>query len=68
MDATAIALAIAALQALPTLMAVSVEVAGFISSTVTSLQAMQAEGRDPTQAEWDALNTQISVLRSQLDS
>jgi hypothetical protein len=64
----ALALAIALLQALPTLITATEEVSSLITTTVSQLQAMQAEGRDPTAAEWDALNAQTAALRKQLDS
>lgn len=64
----ALALAIQALEVLPTLISASAEALGFIDSTTTALKAMQAEHRDPTDAEWAALNTQIATLRAQVDA
>lgn len=34
----------------------------------TSLAAMLAEGRDPTQAEWDAMNAQIASALATLNA
>lgn len=52
----AAAFAIAVLQALPYLLQAGAEVGALVNSAVASLKAMQAEGRDPTAAEWAALN------------
>ena len=64
---TALALAIQALEVLPTLISASAEALGFINSTTTALRTMQAQNRDPTDAEWAELNAQIATLRTQLD-
>jgi hypothetical protein len=64
---TALALAIQVLEILPTLITASSEALGFIDSTTAALKAMQADSRDPTDAEWAALDTQIATLRAQLD-
>jgi hypothetical protein len=64
---TALALAIQALEVLPTLITASADALGFIDSTSSALKAMQAENRDPTDAEWAALNAQIATLRAELD-
>jgi hypothetical protein len=64
---TALALAIQALEVLPTLVTASANALSFIDSTTASLKSMQAEGRDPTDVEWDALNAQIATLRAELD-
>lgn len=62
----AVSLAIAALEALPAIVTASEEALGFIEQTVVALRAMQADNRDPTDAEWAALNAQIDTLRAQL--
>ncbi len=63
---TALALAIQVLEILPTLITASSEALGFIDSTTAALKAMQADNRDPTDAEWAALGAQIATLRAQL--
>lgn len=68
MDASAIALAIAVLQSLPSLVLASQEVISLINSTVTSLKQMQAEKRDPTNAEWDAVNSIVATLTAKVES
>jgi hypothetical protein len=65
---SALALAIQALEVLPSLFSASAEALGFISSTTAALRAMQSESRDPTDAEWAELNAQIATLRTQLDA
>lgn len=62
---TALAFAIAALESLPTLIKLSVEAAKWINDTISTLRVFQAEGRDPTDAEWEAFNERIEELRAQ---
>ena len=64
----ALALAIQALEVLPTLISASGEALGFINNTTSALRAMQAQNRDPTDTEWAELNAQIATLRAQLDA
>jgi hypothetical protein len=68
MDATAIALAITVLENLPALITASEEVIALISSTVTSLRQMQAEKRDPTDAEWAAVHSVIDILLTRIEA
>lgn len=68
MDASAIALAIAVLESLPSLILASQEVVALINSTVVSLRQMQSENRDPTAAEWGALNSVIATLNERVQS
>jgi hypothetical protein len=62
----ALAMALQLLNALPTLIAAGIEVKGLIEEETAKLQTMADEGRDPTPAEWDALNTRIEGLRAEL--
>ena len=62
----ALAMAIQLLTQLPGLIAAGVQVKGLIDSTRGTLEKAQAEGRDPTDAEWDALNKTVEELRKQL--
>lgn len=64
----ALAFALAALQAVPAIIAAGADVVGFITQTTTAVTAMQTASRDPTPAEWDALNAQIKALQAALDS
>ncbi len=68
MSPVALSLAINLLEALPGLITASEQVLAMIASTSSALKAMQAENRDPTDAEWAALDSQIAALRGQLDS
>jgi hypothetical protein len=68
MNATAVALAIAVLQSLPALITASAEVIALINSTVTSLKQMQAENRDPTDAEWAAVHSIVDTLTARIAS
>lgn len=58
--------AIQVLEVLPGFIEAGKNVVEFIENTSKTLKAMQAEGRDPTDEEWTALNDQISALRGQL--
>lgn len=64
----AIAFALQLLQALPPLIEAGLEVKTLIEQQGAALSAMQAESRDPSPAEWDALNAQIDALRAELHS
>lgn len=66
MDTTILAYALQVLAVLPQLIAAGRSVASIVQDANTALAAMQAENRDPTPAEWDALNAQIAALRSEL--
>lgn len=59
-------LAITLLEALPALITASEQVLAMLNATTASLKAMQAENRDPTDAEWQAMHDQIAVIRAQL--
>jgi hypothetical protein len=54
---------------LPNLVAAGADVKSFLDSQFTLVQQMVNENRDPTQAEWDALddakNTELRKLRGQ---
>lgn len=63
MPVTAVAFAIQILESLPQIMSMTVQAASYIHNSVTSLKLMQLEGRDPTDAEWDALNATVQSLR-----
>lgn len=62
------AFAITLLTALPQLIKAGMDVTALIQESTARMQAMQAERRDPTPAEWDALNAQIDALRKELHS
>lgn len=64
---SAIDLAIEVLTALPSLVTAGEEALALMNSTTASLRAMQAENRDPTDAEWDAVHAVIATLRARLD-
>ena len=64
-----IALALKALQALsvvPQLVSAGAEVVNLTMDTITALEKMQAEKREPTPEEWEAINTRIAELRARL--
>lgn len=56
------------LQLLPSLIQAGIDVMGLLQSTNKVITNAQAAGRDPTDAEWAALDTQISALRAQLNA
>ena len=63
---TAIAYALQLLNTLPQLLAAGKSVLDLIAQGKAALSAMQTEGRDPTPAEWAALNQQIKALQVKL--
>jgi hypothetical protein len=67
MNAKTADIAIAVLEALPTLVTASTEVLDWIRRTAADLKTMQAEGRDPTPEEWAALHARIGALRGELN-
>ncbi len=60
----AISYAISVFNALLQLVPPALDAYSLIEKTRTDLQTMQDENRDPTDAEWEALNTTIEKLRS----
>ena len=66
--APALMFAIQALTLLPGLIQAGAEVLSLIQTTATALHAMQAEGRDPTEAEWAALRAAGEAALARLDA
>ena len=62
----ALAYAIQLLGEVPALISAGQDVVTLVNSGNAALKAMQAEKRDPTDAEWAALDTQIGALRRAL--
>lgn len=62
--ATLLAFALKALEAMPTIVSTVEDATTYVENTVSSLKTMQSENRDPTQAEWDALDKTIEDLRA----
>lgn len=54
------------LQLLPTAIAAGANVMNIINQGQAALQSMIAEKRNPSDAEWDALNAATKALRDQL--
>lgn len=63
---TILAFALQLLNALPPLLAAGIQVTELIQASQAKIKAMQDEGRDPTQAEWDEQDARIMVLRDVL--
>jgi hypothetical protein len=63
----AIAYAIELLTQLPAIVSTGMEIETAVKNGIAALQTMQAENRDPTPAEWDALHATLESLRQQLD-
>lgn len=68
MNASALGFAIQLLSTLPQLIMTGQNVTYLIQRSSTALKAMQEEGRDPSDAEWDELNAHIGRLRTELHS
>ena len=64
----ALALAIQALQALVTLLPLGEQLKTQYDQIIANLQQMQAENRDPTPAEWKALDDARAALQAQLNA
>lgn len=62
----ALAITTTVLQLLPSLIQAGIDVIGLVNSTTAVITKAQAENRDPTDQEWNALDSQISALRAQL--
>lgn len=62
----ALAIAIQLLDLLPSVITASEAVISAITSTSTALKQMQAENRDPTDAEWSAVNAAIIALQNEI--
>ena len=62
----ALTYAIQLLSALPALIDAGMSIKNLVSDSTAALNKMQAEKRDPSPAEWDALNAMIADLRKQL--
>lgn len=60
--------AIQLLEALPPLLAAGKDVSVLISQGAANIKRMQAEGRDPTEAEWGELHDTVAALRAELHS
>ena len=65
---TALLYATQILGILPQLLAAGKNVADLVTTGNAALKSMAAENREPTTAEWDALNAQITRLRAELHS
>jgi hypothetical protein len=66
MNPTAIAYALQLMSALPGLIKAGVDITHTVTASRDKLAQMDAEKRDPTPAEWDALNAEIARLRGEL--
>lgn len=64
MPLTALGFAIEILGQLPGLISAGVDVISLINKTNDSLKDMQANDRDPTDEEWQALNDLVEELRA----
>ena len=62
---SALTYALEALNAIPALVSAGIDVVTFVKQTSEDIKKMQDEDRNPTDAEWEALNGIIEDLRSQ---
>ncbi len=68
MTEQALLYAIQVLTQIPALVSTGQSVVGLVNQSSAALQSMVAEKRNPTDAEWDALNATTASLRKQLHS
>lgn len=64
----ALALAVATLQILPTLVTLTKSATELVNNAIKIIKAAQAENRDPTAEEWESFNVIIENLRDQRDA
>ena len=64
----ALAYAVQLLGSLLALIQAGIDITSLLHQGNTALQDMQAAKRDPTAAEWDALNLKIKALQAELHS
>jgi hypothetical protein len=64
----ALAIAIQALQALIQVASLAPAIKAQYDGIVASLQQMQSENRDPTEAEWQAVHDARAALEAQLNA
>lgn len=65
---TTITLALSVLEALPALIQAGQDVSNLIATTANTIKTAQAEGRDPNEAEWAAIDAQREALSAALHS
>ena len=53
---------------LPSLVSAGTNIIDFLEAQFAAVKAMIAENRDPTQAEWDALNATVVAELAKLDA
>lgn len=53
---------------LPTLVAAGSDIDAFVQAQLATVRTMIAENRDPTQAEWDALDDTMSAELAKLNA
>jgi len=62
----ALAYALQLLNVLPALITAGRDVSTLVTQGQAAIEAMITDKRDPTPAEWDALNAQIKALQDEL--
>ena len=65
---TALIYATQILSMLPALLSAGKNISDLLANGNAALKLMKDQNRDPTPAEWDALNAQITALRAELHS
>lgn len=65
---TAIAFALTAMQHIPAMLAAGRDIVAHVSETMAVLKRVQAEGGDPSPADWTALNMRIDAQLAELDA
>jgi len=66
MNATALAYALQLMTALPGLVQAGKDIKDIVAKGAARIEAMQAEGREPTAAEWKELQDDIDPKRAEL--
>lgn len=63
-QSTPLTFAIQILESLPLIFSVGAQALTYINNNITALRQMQLENRDPSDAEWEALNKIVEDLRA----
>lgn len=68
MNPATIALVLNILESLPQLIQAGVDVTNVLQNVADTIKLAQSENRDPTDAEWAALDASVQTLRDQVDN
>lgn len=68
MPVTVVSYLITALELGPKLVALGLDLAGFVGGAVAKAKVMRDENRDPTPEEWDELNARVQDVHQRIQA